>query len=107
MMKTIITLTVAAVLFAITSNVAEAVKPNPNPWGQPLHGGTVFGNKSKNCTFEHSSCIWGDYTAEDVAGCLDGRYGKICRKKNIKARCDREYKKCSKPEKKKIRGKRR
>jgi hypothetical protein len=99
MMKTIITLTVTAVLFAITANVAEAAKINPSPMSKPSTGGTVF--EKKNCLYEREVCRTGNYTESDYEGCRARRAGRTCRQTNQKARCDIAHKKCKKTEKKK------
>jgi hypothetical protein len=56
--KSVVTLAAAAVLFAITSNVAEAAKVNPNPIGKPVGGGTVFEGKKTDvqCDYEMLDC---------------------------------------------------
>jgi len=84
----------AAVLFAITSNVAEAAKIDPNPIGKPVGGGKVFGSKTgPECDYDLLQCI--DQTA---GKCVDMvRYGPgpldgcIRRKKRA---CDIIYRKC-------------
>ena len=67
MMKTMITLMATAVIFAITSNVAEAAKVNPNPVVKPSTGGIMYG-KSKKCV-SVKRCIKKNYTKEDLLGC--------------------------------------
>jgi hypothetical protein len=105
--KLVVALAAAAVLFAITSNVAEAAKINPNPIGKPVTGGTVFegkkGEGSVDCLYEHSLCITGNYTSGDVAPCRSGRAGKKCRLARQKVRCKYAYKRCKIKEKKKAR----
>lgn len=97
MMKTVIMLTVTAVLFAITSNVSEAAKINPNPLAKAGTAGKAFNKRRDSaCFFKHSQCTTGNYEAEDMTGCAPRRRGAVCRQKRQKARCDREYAKCTK-----------
>lgn len=89
----VVTLAAAAVLFAITSNVAEAAKINPNPMGKPSTGGT---KKTDGCMIANSACLNGNYTAGDMYGCQPRRDGAKCRKKNLIARCEKSFQKCRK-----------
>ncbi len=98
--KSVVTLAAAAVLFAITSNAAEAAKINPNPMGKPSSGGTVF-EEPKNCLYDREVCRTGNYEESDLEGCRPRRAGRTCRQTNQKARCDIAYKKCKNSEKKK------
>ena len=62
MMKTMITLAAAAVLFAITSNVAEAAKINPNPMAGPSGKNLTLGTLRKRQYPWHSKGSWGTQT---------------------------------------------
>jgi len=103
MMKRMITLTITAVLIAITSNVAVAAKTNPNPMGKPSSGGTV--SEEPNCTYDREVCRHGDYKKSDLEGCRPRMAGRTCRQTNQKARCEIAYKKCEKKRKKKEKAK--
>ena len=65
MMKTIITLTVTAVLFAITTNVAEARENNPSPIKKPYivkqdwdqyHKDAAEKKRHKDCQATYHNC---------------------------------------------------
>jgi len=105
MMKMMITLMATAVLFAITTNVAEAAKVNPNPVVKPSTGGIMYGT-SKKCVSVRV-CVKGNYTREDLLGCAPrGKYlGSDCRKGNQKERCKAELQKCKDDKKKKKKAK--
>ena len=82
MMKTMITLTATAVLLAITSNVAEAAKINPNPIGKPVTGGSVFEGKKSGPTCDY-----------DLLNCRTFRRDR-CRRNGLVDRKGNPTKKC-------------
>jgi hypothetical protein len=78
MMKTMITLMATAVLFAITTNVADAAKVNPNPIKKPPivkfdwdKFGPDIWKKEQKCDAIYTDCI------KELEYLLKRDYGKV------------------------------